>query len=100
MDQGILEEVEVQAANIEGDKIWLVIHLKERPRLFRIEYNGIRKGEQETLSDKIKTYKGKIITATVKKNIELAIKKHYQEKAISNHFMDSTVSLLFQRRPC
>ncbi|MDI9875523.1 outer membrane protein assembly factor BamA [Flectobacillus rivi] len=84
MDQGILEEVEVQAAKIEGDKIWLVIHLKERPRLFRIEYNGIRKGEQETLSDKIKTYKGKIITATVKKNIELAIKKHYQEKGYLN----------------
>ncbi len=84
MEQGILEEVEIAAAKIEGDKIWLDINLKERPRLFRIEYDGVRKGEQETLSDKIKTYKGKIITATVKKNIEFAIKKHYQEKGFLN----------------
>ena len=84
MAQGILEEVEVEAAKIEGDKIWLNINIKERPRLYKLEYIGIKKGEQETLSDKIKTYKGKIVTESVKKNIELAIKKHYQDKGYLN----------------
>lgn len=84
MSQGILEEVEVEATKIEGDKIWLNIKIKERPRLYKIEYTGIKKGEQETLSDKIKTYKGKIVTETVKKNVELAIRRYYQDKGFLN----------------
>jgi outer membrane protein insertion porin family len=84
MGQGILEEVEVDASKIEGDKIWLNLAIKERPRLFKLEYSGIRKGEQETLTEKIKTYKGKIVTATVKKNIDLAIRKFYQDKGYLN----------------
>jgi outer membrane protein insertion porin family len=84
MGQGILEEVEIDASKIEGDKIWLNFVIKERPRLFKLVYTGIRKGEQETLNDKVKAYKGKIITATVKKNIELAIRKFYQDKGYLN----------------
>ncbi|MCU0468617.1 MAG: outer membrane protein assembly factor BamA [Arcicella sp.] len=84
MGQGILEEVQVDASKIDGDKIWLNLVIKERPRLFKLEYSGIRKGEQETLTEKIKTYKGKIVTATVKKNIDLAIRKFYQDKGYLN----------------
>jgi outer membrane protein insertion porin family len=91
MDQGILEEVEIFASKVEGDKIWLQIVLKERPRLFAINYIGIRKGEQESLSEKVKTYKGKIITETLKKNLELAIRKYYQEKGRLNIKTKSTI---------
>ncbi len=84
MGQGILEEVQIDASKIEGDKIWLNIVIKERPRLFKLIYSGIRKGEQETLNDKVKAYKGKIVTATVKKNIDLAIRKFYQDKGYLN----------------
>ncbi len=84
MGQGILEEVEVDAIKIEGDKIWLNMVIKERPRLFKLQYTGIKKGEQETLNDKVKAYKGKIVTATVKKNIDLAIRKFYQDKGYLN----------------
>ena len=38
MDQGILEEVEIYASKVEGEKIWLKIELKERPRLYAINY--------------------------------------------------------------
>ena len=68
MDQGILDEVEIYVAKTEGTKIWLGIQLKERPRLFALKYTGIRKGETETLNEKVKTYKGKIITETLRKN--------------------------------
>ena len=69
MDQGILEEVEIYATKTEGTKIWLSIILKERPRLYAIQYTGVRKGEQESLNEKVKTYKGKIITETLRKNL-------------------------------
>jgi outer membrane protein insertion porin family len=84
MGQGILEDVQIEASKMDGDKIWLTIALKERPRLFKMEYTGIKKGEQETLNDKIKSYKGKIVTATVKKNIDFAIRRFFQDKGYLN----------------
>jgi outer membrane protein insertion porin family len=84
MNQGILDEVLIYANKVEEGKIWLTIELKERPRLLSIQYTGIRKGEQEALSDKMKTYKGKIITETLRKNLELTIRRYYQEKGRLN----------------
>ncbi|WP_395783896.1 outer membrane protein assembly factor [Aquirufa sp.] len=84
MDQGILDDVEIYVVKTEESKIWLGIQLKERPRLFALKYTGIRKGETETLNEKVKTYKGKIITETLRKNLELVIRKYYQEKGRLN----------------
>jgi outer membrane protein insertion porin family len=84
MDQGILEDVELSIAKAEGSKVWLNLKLKERPRLYRVVYNGIKKGEEESLNEKIKTYKGKLITETLIKNTKLAIEKFYQEKGFLN----------------
>lgn len=84
MEQGILEDVEITASKIEGEKIWLNVGLRERPRLYKLAFTGIRKGEMETLNDKVKIYKGKIITETLKKNIELVIRRHYEEKGYMN----------------
>ncbi len=84
MDQGILDEVEVYVVKTEGTKIWLGIQLKERPRLFALKYTGIRKGETESLNEKVKAYKGKIITETLRKNLELVVRKYYQEKGRLN----------------
>jgi outer membrane protein insertion porin family len=84
MDQGILDDVEIFVSKTEGNKIWLGIQLKERPRLFALKYTGIRKGETESLNEKVKTYKGKIITETLRKNLELVVRKYYQEKGRLN----------------
>ena len=84
MGQGILENVEIDASKIEDGKIWINIVIKERPRLFKMDYTGIKKGEIESLNEKIKTYKGKIVTATVKKNIDFAIRRFFQDKGYLN----------------
>lgn len=42
-----------KATKIEGDKIWLEIALKQRPRVSDIAYNGLRKSEQEDLEVKV-----------------------------------------------
>ena len=91
MNQGILDEVLIYATKAEQEKIWLTIELKERPRLYSIQYTGIRKGEQEALNEKMKTYKGKIITETLRKNLELTIRKYYQEKGRLNAKTKSTI---------
>jgi outer membrane protein insertion porin family len=80
MEQGILEDVAINIEKIEGKTIFLELVLKERPRLIKITFTGVRKGEKETLNDKIKTYKGKVITDAMVKNLQNIVRKHYAEK--------------------
>ncbi len=84
MDFGTLDDVEILATKIEEEKIWLNIHIKERPRLYKVSFSGIRKGERETLNDKVKLIKGRVITPTVIKNTQLIIRKYYMDKGFYN----------------
>ncbi|TDB63508.1 outer membrane protein assembly factor BamA [Arundinibacter roseus] len=84
MDFGTLDDVEILATKVEGGKVWLNIHIKERPRLYTVTFSGIRKGERETLNDKVKLIKGRVITPTVIKNTQLVIKKHFMDKGFYN----------------
>jgi outer membrane protein insertion porin family len=80
MDFGTLDDVEILATKTEDEKVWLNIHIKERPRLYKVSFSGIRKGERETLNDKVKLIKGRVITPTIIKNTQLVIKKYYMDK--------------------
>ncbi len=80
MEQGIIEDVAINIAKTEADKVELDIHLRERPRLNKFIFKGIRKGEIETVSEKVKANKGKVITDALIKNIQLTIKRVYIEK--------------------
>ncbi len=84
MDQGIIEDVSINITKVEGKTVFLELALKERPRLNKIVLNGIRKGEKETVEEKIKTYKGKVITDAMVKNIQNLVKKHYLDKGFRN----------------
>ena len=89
MEQGIIEDVAINITKIEGDKVYLDINLRERPRLNKFVYRGLRKGEQDGVNDKIKTNKGKVITDALVKNIQLTIKKYFIEKG----FLNTTVQV-------
>ncbi len=84
MDFGTLDDVEILYTKIEDGKIWLNINIKERPRLYKVTFSGLRKGEKETLNDKVKLIKGRVITPTVIKNTQLLIKKHFMDKGFYN----------------
>lgn len=84
MEQGIIEEAAINITKIEGDKVELDINLRERPRLNKFTFKGLRKGEIETVNDKVKSNKGKVITDALIKNIQLTIKKIYVDKGFLN----------------
>jgi outer membrane protein insertion porin family len=84
MDQGIIEDVEINVAKVEGKTAFLDINLRERPRLNKIVLAGIRKSEQETVEEKIKTYKGKVITDAMVKNLQNTIKRYFMDKGFYN----------------
>ncbi len=84
MEQGIIEDVAINITRIELDKVELDIHLRERPRLNKFVFKGIRKGEIDAVSEKVKANKGKVITDALIKNIQLTIKRVYIEKGFLN----------------
>jgi outer membrane protein insertion porin family len=84
MDSGLLYDAEMVANKVDGNQIWLGFRVNERPRLFQITYTGVRKGESESLKEKVKLTRGKIITNTDIKNAQLAVKKYYIEKGYLN----------------
>ncbi|MBA4851746.1 outer membrane protein assembly factor BamA [Emticicia sp. BO119] len=84
MEQGIIEDVAINITKIDGDKVELDLNLRERPRLNKFTFKGLRKGEIETVSDKVKGNKGKVITDALIKNIQLTIKKIYVDKGFLN----------------
>jgi outer membrane protein insertion porin family len=83
-DQKILNNVEILASKIEGEQIWLIIDIKEQQRLYKVEYAGIRKGEQDAINDKVKLPKGRILSNTMIKTAQMSVKNHFMDKGFLN----------------
>ncbi len=80
---GILGDVKIYADRIVGDDIYLVIDLKERPKLSRYVFSGVRKGEETALKDKV-NIPGKIVTQSLLRNTKRTVEDHFKEKGFLN----------------
>ena len=86
--QGLFEDISIIAEKIEGNKIYLVMDLKERPRLSKYALKGVKKSEADDLREKIKITTGDVVTENLLMNTRYIIKKHFREKG----FLDAEVS--------
>ena len=89
-DQNILGDVEVNITKVEGNYIFLDFKVRERPRLSKFIFKGIRKGEADDLKEKIHLIRGRIVTDALVKNTQNIIKKFYNEKG----FMNAAVNIV------
>ena len=78
--QGLFSDVKIEASKIEGNKIWLNIALKQRPRVSEVIYNGIKKSDKEDLEVKVGISKGSQMTPNLADRAETMVKKFYAEK--------------------
>lgn len=81
---GLFEDVSIAADSIVGDKIYLGISLKQRPRVSQLNFHGIKKSEREDLELKIGIIKGNQITPDIADRAKNIIKKYYAEKGYKN----------------
>ncbi|TAF35215.1 MAG: outer membrane protein assembly factor BamA [Cytophagales bacterium] len=82
--QGLLGDVQIAVEKFEGEKVFLLMTIQERPRLSRFVFEGIRRGQADALTEKIKLIRGKIVTDVMLKNTESTIKKHFVDKGFKN----------------
>ncbi len=86
--QGLFEDVSITASKISDDLIYLNINLKERPRLARFSFKGIRKSEADDLREKIKLVRNDVVTENVIIRTSNIIRKHFNDKGFLNTTVD------------
>lgn len=87
--QKLFENIQIKASEIKGSEIFLNIQLSERARLSRFKFDGISKGEAETLREKINLIRGTIVNENLLTNTSNIIKDHYKEKG----YLDAAVKI-------
>jgi outer membrane protein insertion porin family len=81
---GLVGDVSILVDRVEGQNVFLNIHLSERPRLTDFFFVGISKGRQSGLKEDLNLIKGKIVNDAMVRNAELAVKKHFVKKGFLN----------------
>jgi outer membrane protein insertion porin family len=81
---GLVGDVSIEIAKVEGLNVFLVIRLTERPRLTDFYFTGISKGRQSSLKEDLTLIKGKVLNDAMIRNAELTVKKHFVKKGFLN----------------
>ena len=81
---GLFSDARIEAEKIVGDKIYLKVILRQRPRIVNIEYYGVKKSEKKDLEAKLGLVKGSQITPNLIDRAKLIIKRHFDDKGFKN----------------
>lgn len=82
--QGLFSDVKIIATKIDGNRIWLEIQLKDRPRISDIRFAGVKKNEKQDLEAKIGMVRGLQITPNQLEKADKIIHKYFDEKGYNN----------------
>jgi len=77
-------DIDVRADRIQGDKIFLVITVTERPRISSFSFTGISKAHADDLREKINFIRGTIFTESKERSARRIIRNFYVEKGFYN----------------
>ncbi len=79
-EQQILGDVKVVVTKVEGDYIFLEFQLKEKPRLSKFKFTGVRKSEADDIRESIRLIRGKVVTDAILANTKSKVEKYYTNK--------------------
>ncbi|WP_400262593.1 outer membrane protein assembly factor BamA [Sphingobacterium sp. SG20118] len=81
MAQGLFDDVQLWAEKIEGETIFLDIRVVERPRLTRIDINGLSKSQTEEVRKRLNDNTGKVVNENLINTTRNTIQRFLREKA-------------------
>ena len=87
--QDLFADIQIEVAEVRGRDAYLVIRVKELPRLTRYTISGVSRSEQETIKGKIELLTGRILDDNVKAVATKRIRDHYMEKG----FLDVDIAM-------
>ncbi len=85
---GLFSSARIEAEKIQNDSIYLKIVLATRPRVSRVNINGVKKSERDDLEQKIGIVSGNQITPNMVDRARLIIKGYFDEKGFKNAEVD------------
>lgn len=86
--QGLFEDVQIVATRFQGNLVFLKIILKERPKLSKFKFNGIKKGDADKLREEMKIAVGDVVTENLLTTSKNKILSYYAEQGYSNVQVD------------
>ena len=81
---GLFSNVSITVEKVVGNQVYLNIALTQRPRLSKVNYIGVKKGEQEDLEERLNFREGNQITPNMIDRAEIIIKRYFDEKGFKN----------------
>ncbi|WP_370520771.1 outer membrane protein assembly factor [Dysgonomonas sp. 25] len=81
---GLFSDVSIEIAREDGNKAWLEIKLKERPRISDIQITGVKKSERQDIEMQNSLVKNLQITPSQIDKTRNRIKKYFNEKGFNN----------------
>jgi len=90
--QGIIGDVKILVTKIEGDDIYLLLDLTERPRFSRVEYTGVNQTQESELEKKVEI-RGRIVREDVLNNAQRKISGYFVDKG----YLNATVKVVQER---
>ena len=82
---GLFSDVSISADSIVGgDKVYLHIFLRLRPRVSTINYIGLKKSERTDMEEKLGLLKGAQITPNMIDRAKILAKKYFDDKGFKN----------------
>ena len=91
--QRYFEDVAVvlDSLNHEADTAWFTVAIRERPRVSRWTYSGVKNSERKDLQERLNLRPGREYSDYVKKTSEDIIKRYYKEKGFLQVEVDTQV---------
>ncbi len=93
--QGLFSDVKIYASKIVNSIIFLEVALKERVRLSKYTFKGVKKSEEDDLRDQLELVRGRIINENLLNNTKNSILSYYRGKG----FYNASVNMSQDRDP-
>jgi outer membrane protein insertion porin family len=88
-DQELFDHVSITATDIKDDLIFLNIDLRDRPRLSKYTFSGIKKSEADNIRDEIRISGGDVVTENLLATARYRIQDYFTKKG----FLDTEVDI-------
>jgi outer membrane protein insertion porin family len=83
-NQGLFGSVDIYATSVQGNFIFLNIHLEEKPRLSKYSINGVSKSEATSLREKLKISQNDVLSDNLLISAQRIIRDHFVDKGYLN----------------